>query len=167
MSSKTPKLKKDDKFLHTEQEVIPELFKNNPTPVELTSAEEINEILKDIRGKGSAGIDQFTNKVLKQLPTCYHTFIANLINASISQSYIPESWKLAVVTMIPKSMKDHTDVQNYRPVSLLNTLSKVMERVIQKRLYNWLCQAKILSEYQSGFRRFRQTRGQILRLLQE
>ena len=195
-SSKTPKLKIEEKFLHTEKEVseafsdhlfhifndkdgnnfdndfkqkvdekIPELFKNNPTQVELTSPEEINEILKNIRGKGAPGIDKITNKVLKQLPTCYHTFIANLINASISQSYIPESWKLAVVTMIPKPMKDHTDVQNYRPISLLNTLSKIMERVIQKRLYNWLCHAKILSEFQCGFRRFRQTRDQILRLL--
>ncbi|CAF1024093.1 unnamed protein product [Brachionus calyciflorus] len=93
--------------------------------------------------------------------------ISNVINASFIHSYIPESWKLAIVTMIPKPMKDHSDIQNFRPISLLNTLSKILERAIQKRLYDWICSNKILTNFQCGFRRFRQIRDQILRLLQE
>jgi hypothetical protein len=69
--------------------------------------------------------------------------------------------------MIPKPMKDHTDVQIFRPISLLNTLSKILERVVKQRIEDWLLKNKILSKLQCGFRRFCQTRDQILRLLQE
>jgi hypothetical protein len=68
--------------------------------------------------------------------------------------------------MIPKPKKDHKVADSYRPISLLNTLSKVFERVICERLVDWTQKNQILVNYQSGFRKKHQTRDQILHLIQ-
>ena len=58
-------------------------------------------------------------------------------NASLRLGHIPNYWKEAIIVLIPKPMKDHTKCENYRPISLLNTLSKLLERVIINRLEKW------------------------------
>lgn len=146
----------------------PEIFGNvDILTISFTNAHEIKAILKKIRGKGSPGPDLITNKVLKLLPDSYHHIIADIINASIKFSYIPENWKKASVTMILKPMKNPKMPLSYRPISLLNTLSKIMERVIQSRMSKWCFENKILSDHQCGFRKNRQTKDHISRILQD
>ena len=93
--------------------------------------------------------------------------LTKIINASIKIHYVPRSWKEATVVMLPKPMKDHKQPENYRPISLLNTLSQLLERIILVRLRAWISTNKILSKYQCGFRHNRQTKDQILRIIQE
>lgn len=131
-----------------------------------TNEFEISRIIKNIRGRGAPGIDKITNKVIKQLPSIYHDILAQLYNACLKLSYFPDAWKVAVIVMIPKPNKDHTLVDNYRPISLLNTLGKLFERVIASKMEDWIIQNKILVNYQSGFRRRFQTKDQIFRLIQ-
>ena len=69
--------------------------------------------------------------------------------------------------MIPKPMKDHRQPSNFRPISLLNTISKIMERLVLTRILSWLEEHKILAEEQSGFRKSRQTNEQIFRIIQD
>ena len=69
--------------------------------------------------------------------------------------------------MIHKAQKDPKNVNSYRPISLLNTLSKLLERVITNRLNSWIYENKILSDYQSGFRKTMSTKDHLLRLTQE
>ena len=64
-------------------------------------------------------------------------------------------------------MKDHKNETNHRPISLLNSLSKVLERVVQPRFNGWVTESKILSKFQSGFRARHQTADHIIRILQE
>ena len=127
---------------------------------------EIAATLKKISRKGAPGSDGISNKVLKLLPDIYHQIIANICSASLKLAYMPTAWKEAVIVMIPKPNKDHNLPSNHRPISLLCTLSKLVERVVQTRLLLWLNEKKIISECQSGFRRGRQTKDHILRLLQ-
>ena len=68
--------------------------------------------------------------------------------------------------MIPKPKKDHKNPDNYRPISLLNTLSKLFERVILNRLDEWIMKNNLISNVQSGFRRHRQTKDHLLRIIQ-
>jgi hypothetical protein len=142
------------------------LFNNNPTEIELTNVHEIKTIIKNIRGKGAPGKDGITNTALKHLPENYLIYLANIVNASIKLSHFPERWKTAVITMIPKPMKDHKKPENYRPISLLNTLSKIVERVIQNRLHKWLDENEIITQYQSGFTKHKQTNDHLFRLIQ-
>ena len=132
-----------------------------------TNTSEIRCIINEIRGKGSPGPDQITNRVLKLLPDSYLRIIAELINASLKHSFIPTSWKAAHVTMILKPMKNPNLALSYRPISLLNTLSKLLERVVQSRLVDWCNQNNIISEYQCGFTKFRQTNDHVFRIIQD
>ncbi|CAF0999359.1 unnamed protein product [Brachionus calyciflorus] len=80
---------------------------------------------------------------------------------------MPTKWKEAIVKMIPKPIKDHTDPNGFRPISLINTFSKLLERIIQKGLVDWINSNKIISDFQSGFRKLRQTLDHLIRLLQK
>ena len=78
--------------------------------------------------------------------------IAYIINLSLITGVVPDDLKSArVVPLFKKS--DKTETGNYRPVSILNIVSKVLERVIYDQFEGFLLQNKLLFEYQSGFRR--------------
>lgn len=142
------------------------LFSQTIGEIEETSVDEVLDILKNrVRGKGAPGEDGISNRVLKSLPYTYHREIAKIFNASLRLGYLPGTWKSALVVMIPKPKKDHKKPGNHRPISLLNTMSKLLERVIQVRIEKWISSNHLLSLFQSGFRKHRQTKDHILRLL--
>ena len=147
---------------------VPNFFTSNEQPIEFTTPTEIYQLIqKEIGTHGAPGQDGITNKALKNLPSCCLVSISNIFNASLELAYVPTAWKLAIVVMIPKPMKDHSKAENHRPISLLITLSKLLERAILKRYLAWLDQINMLANVQCGFRQHRQTKDQILRLLQD
>lgn len=137
-----------------------------PCEVEETNVLEIEHEIKKIRARGSPGEDSISNKVLKCLPQSYLQLLADICNASLRLHHIPESWKLATIIMIPKPLKDPSLPDSYRPISLLNTLSKLLERIVLNRLLTFINLNNIMNIYQSGFRKYHQTKDQILRLIQ-
>jgi hypothetical protein len=82
----------------------------------------------------AAGPDGLQNIILQHLPRSVLKFIAKIFNSSLALSYFPAQWKVAKTIMVPKPGKDHTSPLNYRPISLLNSLGKVFEKIILKRL---------------------------------
>ena len=72
-------------------------------------------------------------------------------NLSFEQSIIPKSWKLAKVTTLKKA-GNKNDVSNLRPVSLLPSTSKLIEKIVHSRIYSFCENNKILDERQGGFR---------------
>ena len=80
--------------------------------------------------------------------------IAHIINLSMITSVVPDDLKSArVVPLLKKSDKTETGNYTYRPVSVLNIVSKVLERVIYDKFEGLLLQNNLLFEYQSGFMR--------------
>ena len=75
--------------------------------------------------------------------------LAILMNRSINEGCIPESWKHAIVTPVFKS-GSKSDTSNYRPV--LPVFDKIQEKAVHEMAYNFLLKHKLLSSYQSGFR---------------
>ena len=125
-----------------------EFFKSNETQPILTTASEIKSIIQNnIGSHGAPGNDQITNKALKNLPEEYFSLLSTIFNASLTQKIIPAAWKSATVVMIPKPQKDHTQPSNHRPISLLTTMSKLLERIILARLQ------KMARRYQLNFKR--------------
>ncbi|GFU85141.1 RNA-directed DNA polymerase from mobile element jockey [Trichonephila clavipes] len=118
-------------------------FLDSPTCMDLekTSPSEIQGFIKNLKPNKSPGIDLITNRILKNLPTKFIIFIALLFNMLLENCYFPRSWRMAVVIPILKPNSDDSNPQNYRPISLLSSLSKAYEFVILNRL-NQHCLAK-------------------------
>jgi len=73
------------------------------------------------------------------------------MNLSLMQCEFPDAWKKANIVPIHKK-DDRSMVNNYRPISILPVLSKLMEKVIFKHVYNFVHVNNLLSNHQSGFR---------------
>ena len=76
--------------------------------------------------------------------------ISHIINLSISSGIVPKEMKIARVVPIFKS-GDRDHFSNYRPVSVLPIFSKLLERVVYNRIYNFINKFNILFDNQYGF----------------
>ena len=121
-----------------------------------TDVEEVMDIIKKLDSKSSPGIDKINNATLKALKCTIAPPLAFLFNKSIESGSFPEAWKTAVVAPIHKS-GSRSEVSNYRPISLLGSISKLLERIINKRLTSFLESNNLLTKRQFGFRRGRST----------
>jgi hypothetical protein len=88
----------------------------------------------------------------------------DLINLIWRTGHIPTLWKQAIIIAIPKPGKDPTNVTSYRPISLTNTICKVMETMVNNRLKHHLEQNQLPAETQSGLRIKLSTLDQLIRL---
>ena len=79
----------------------------------------------------------------------------------------PCQWKVAQIVMILKTGKNTNDVASYRPISLLPILSKVLEKILLKRLVPEIDGHKLIPTHQFGFRKGHGTIEQIHRLVNQ
>ncbi len=117
--------------------------------------------LKELPLGSSPGPDGLSNDMLKRLPPNMIDQIATLANKSLRECYLPGIWKTAQMTMIHKK-DDKSDPNNYRPISLTSCLGKLIERVINKRLYNYIESKNLFVPQQSGFRKKRRCADNLL-----
>ena len=151
-----PKFDKSHKA-KVEEEVKSYMEKNKAPPSEEIALKELRDNISRLKTKSSAGIDGIHNCMLKHLPQNFLRYILKLCNMSIKLGKIPEAWKEARLTMIPKGKKSRSDPANYRPISLLSCLGKLLERIVAQRLQKFLESNKKLAKHQSGFRTGRRT----------
>ena len=116
-----------------------------------TDTVEILKLLKIIKPKKSSGHDNMSTQFLKQIDTAIANPLSVLINKSMETGIFPNILKLAKVIPVYKS-KAKDNFSNYRPISLLPALSKIIEKVVHKRLYTYLHKQDIFYENQYGFR---------------
>ncbi len=88
--------------------------------------------------------------MLKGVATTISKPLSILFNRSLTECKFPSSWKEASVIPLFKKDCPHTP-SNYRPISLLSCLGKVMERIMFKNIYNHLHSNHLLYDRQSGF----------------
>ena len=128
-----------------------------------TNIHEILEIVRLLKSTKSSGYDELSINVIKQIihyiasPLCY------IFNLSLSTGLFPQSMKTAKIIPIYKK-NDASIISNYRPISLLPSLSKILEKIVYKRLYSFLDINKILISNQYGFRKNHSTDYAILQL---
>ena len=79
-----------------------------------------------------------------------------IFNTSITTGIFPEERKYSKVVPVFKQ-GDRTDLDNYRPISIIPVVAKVFERIVYDQLYAFLMDNNILSSYQSGFRSLHST----------
>ncbi len=116
-----------------------------------TCETEILNIVNNMKVRRSSGYDNLTSYELKRIIHSLAPALTILINRSLAEGIFPDALKIAKVIPIYKSgMKD--SINNYRPISVLPTISKVFEKVICKRMNNFLLKTKALDPLQFGFR---------------
>ena len=79
-----------------------------------------------------------------------------IFNTSITTGIFPEKWKCSKVVPVFKQ-GDRTNLDNYRPISIIPVVAKVFERIIYDQLYAFLMDNNLLSSYQSGLRSLHST----------
>jgi hypothetical protein len=111
------------------------------------------------------GYELITGKILKELPKKGLQAITQIFNAIFRLEYFPRHWKIGQVIMIPKPGKNPTEATSYRPISLLPLLSKILEKIILKRLTPILTTNNVIPAHQFGFRQKHGTVQQTHRII--
>ena len=114
-----------------------------------TDTQEISKLITSLKAKKSSGHDDLSSWLLKTLsaeitePLCY------LVNKSLEEGIMPYELKIAKVIPIFNA-KERNQLKNYRPISLLSSISTIFEKVVFKRLYTFINDKLYPSQY--GFR---------------
>ena len=136
----------DDSNVYRQQLAIPSVVMHNI----LITPDEVNSILKSLPQGKASGPDGVDNRILRELSDELSQPLSDLFNLSLSQGTVPNIWKEAHVCAVFKG-GDRSCVGNYRPISLLSNLNKVMEKLLFKHLFNFFRESNTLTPCQSGF----------------
>lgn len=121
-----------------------------------TDGSEILQLIRNVSPDSSPGLDDISNKILKKIGDLIAEPLAYIFNQSMESGAFPTAWKIAVVVPIHKS-GSRSDPSNYRPISLLGSISKLLERIVNRRLVKFLETQNVLTDRQFGFRQGRST----------
>ena len=120
------------------------------------SENDVLKIIKEINKSKSSGLDNISSFIIKEAFGILLPEVTFMFNLSICSSKFPKAWKQALVVPIPKT-GNLTKVQNYRPISLLPLLGKILEKLIHQQLSAYLEAEALLADTQYGFRKNRST----------
>ena len=123
------------------------------------TVQEVFDALTNLNPHKASGIDDIPAAVLKNCAHALAQPIHYLFTTSINSETIPSEWKTQKITPVHKS-GDKTSVTNYRPISLLCIISKVLERLIYDKIIDLV--ASSLTPLQFGFQRGSSTLQQLL-----
>ena len=130
-------------------------YLNNPTEHRFNfntiTESEVLSIINKLKSKNSSGKNEISNKLLKSIKDEIAKPLTIIINQSLKTGIFPDALKIAKVKPLYKK-SDIFSLNNYRPISLLPTISKIIERVMYTQLYIYFNAKNLLSEQQYGFR---------------
>jgi len=113
---------------------------------------QVFRVLNSLQPNKCKGFDNLPNRILKICSKSLATPFSLLFDLILSSEVFPTSWKTATVTPIHQAAPQ-TVVQNYRPVALLPSLSKVFEKLLHKHVHSYLENHKLLKPNNCGFRK--------------
>jgi hypothetical protein len=117
----------------------------------LVDTNYINKIIRSLPDKSSSGEDGISSKLLKFISPALLDPLTVIINQSLISGIFPEKLKIAKV--FPLYKKDDSNiVDNYRPISLLSSISKIFEKVAYNQLLTYFSENKLFYKSQYGFR---------------
>ena len=137
------------------------LADNKIPPQLLCTVDEVYHLLSSLDPAKATGPDLVSARMLKHTATSISPAVTRLFNMSLSLGRLPSQWKSALVVPIPKS-QHKSDPSNYRPISLLPILSKLLEKHIHAYLMDRINTSSPLSGEQWGFLKGKSTTGALL-----
>ena len=117
----------------------------------LVSSDSVLKLITTLKAKSSSGHDEISTILLKRISPIISDILSRTINQSLLTGVFPDKLKIAKV--LPLFKKDNPYIfDNYRPISLLPSISKVFEKVVFKQVYEYFQANKLLYKSQYGFR---------------
>jgi sarcosine oxidase/L-pipecolate oxidase len=124
----------------------------------------ICDIIKSLQTKNSCDIDGISTKLLQKIATEISRPLAHIFNLSLTLGKFPDRLKTSRTVPIFKAGRSDL-CDNYRPIALLSTMSKILEKIVCVQLINHLDRNKILYKHQYGFQRGKSTEHSIVHAL--
>ena len=112
---------------------------------------ELSTAIGKLSASRAVGIDGVSLLAVKRCFPVIGCHLLHLINRSIMSCTFPSAWKVARVTPVFKS-GDRTDLNNFRPISILSVLSKIAEKVVCSQLSSYLLDNHVLTPSQYAYR---------------
>ena len=106
--------------------------------------------IEGLENKNSSGHDGISNTLLKVIKANISQSLTTVINQMVTTGIFPDAFKLSKVIPLYKK-GDSSLLVNYRPISVLPTISKIFEKVIHEQLYEYFDKYTLLAEQQYGF----------------
>ena len=128
---------------------------------------EIKLAISACKNQSASGFDGIHNQMIKHLPENFIEYIKILFNKNLSNSSMCQSWKISKITMIGKKDNEKQNPNNYRPISVTSCIGKILERILNTRFYEFCEKNNVLAYQQSGFRKHRGTKDNIIFLTQK
>ena len=140
-----------EEFLTQERALsCPKLSETEKASMEnILTTEELTKYLKKTKNNVSPGSSGFTNEFFKFFWLDLKVFITKAINFSYENRSLSVTQRLGIITLIPKGEKDKTFIKNWRPLTLLNSLYKLISGCLAERMKPFL--NKIIHSDQKGF----------------
>ena len=156
--SVTPISKPPEEFVPNYPNDKPKFELDNTGPVHIT------DIIKSFDSKDSCDLDGMSLKLLKAIAVSISVPLAHIFNLSLDNGKFPDKLKLSRIVPVYKS-GDPKLCDNYRPIALVNTLSKVLEKIVSIKLTNHLQINDLLYKHQYGFLKGRSTEQNLLHVV--
>ena len=121
----------------------------------------VYKLLTGLSSNKATGVDKISCKIIKIASSAISDSLTHIFNQAITLSSFPDEWKTARVIPLYKNGQRNV-AGNYRPISVLPAISKVMEKILYDQLYNYLSNFRLLSDSQFGFRKFHSTATALL-----
>ena len=171
-------LENDNITLNDPIDIIIQNFSSHPSVLkikehidltEMFTFEKVNEIqieteVKELNSKKAPGVDGIPANIIKESIDILKPTLTKLFNFSVEMQHFPNDLKYANVTPLFKKNED-IDKTNYRPISILPSISKIFERLMFKQITAFV--ENKISHYLCGFRKGYNTQHALLRLIDQ
>jgi hypothetical protein len=132
----------------------------------LTNPEEVQEAIRGLRVSTAPGPNGIPNRALKHLPQRAVPLLVQIFNAILLTHHFPTAWKHARVISILKLGKDPALPSSYRPISLLDSIGQLFEKILLPRILHEVNVRGLMRDEQFGFRPKHSTSLQLARLVE-
>lgn len=114
----------------------------------------------------ATGVDELSPRLIKMVLPVIMPILEHLFNQSLMQGIFPSIWKIATVSPVPKC-KNPAQLKDYRPISILPILSKMLERIACEQMQTFLEENSLLDPCQFAYRRGHSTQSCLIRVLDD
>ena len=141
---------------------FPAFCQSSLPPTYLCTQSQVLSLIANLPLDSASGPDFISTRMLKYTAHSIVSPLTHIFNLSLSSGHVPSDWKNSFIVPIPKSSSNTSDPSNYRPISLLSVISKILEKHVHSILYSFCLDHNLVSPYQFGFLPNRSTSSALL-----